>query len=450
MRRFISDHFLLVLLVVAALAAVGYIGWSARVYRVGFPLDDAWIHQTYARNLAARGEWAFLPGRTSAGSTAPMWTVLLAFGHMIRIDPRAWAFALGTAALLATALVATRWTGERLGESTWVGLAVGLTVVLEWHLVWSAVSGMETILVAGLAVAVFAGIQAKRRSPFLIGLLVGVGVWIRPDALTLLGPAGWYAWTRPGRTLRSSISRVPAPRRGGSLRPDPVPGLPAMDRWPLVAEHVLRQAGRVRRPDPGAAADEAGRNPSSSVGRSRGLVGDRSGPRDLRPDPETPLVPPRAGALGRWLSGPVRPAPARGLPAWPVSDPDRADPDRPRMVRSGALASGWRRRSSVDRRACVGGSDGHRSTAVSRAGWSGVRAGRGHHRKRNGRYGALGRRLDADPEAVIAAHDIGALGYFGGRSLVDLAGLTDPDLIPILRDEKALAHTLQARQSPTS
>jgi hypothetical protein len=49
-------------------------------------------------------------------------------------------------------------------------------------------------------------------------------------------------------------------------------------------------------------------------------------------------------------------------------------------------------------------------------------------------------------DARIAAHDIGALGYFGDRPLVDLAGLTDPELIPILRDEPALAEAMRARR----
>ncbi len=41
--------------------------------------------------------------------------------------------------------------------------------------------------------------------------------------------------------------------------------------------------------------------------------------------------------------------------------------------------------------------------------------------------------------AVIAAHDIGALGYFGNRKILDLAGLISPDVSPFIRDEKQLA-----------
>src|SRR4030067_1070587 len=121
-RPFPIRRFFLLALIPALTAAVvmGYLAWSQRTYRLGFPLDDAWIHQTYARNLAQRGEWAFLPGRPSAGSTSPLWTILLAVGHALRTDPRAWAYLLGTAALVLTAMAAMQWARRRTGHVPWV------------------------------------------------------------------------------------------------------------------------------------------------------------------------------------------------------------------------------------------------------------------------------------------------------------------------------------------
>ncbi len=46
------------------------------------------------------------------------------------------------------------------------------------------------------------------------------------------------------------------------------------------------------------------------------------------------------------------------------------------------------------------------------------------------------------PDALIAAHDIGALGYFDYHELIDLAGLISPDVIPFIRDEPQLANYL--------
>jgi hypothetical protein len=54
---------------------------------------------------------------------------------------------------------------------------------------------------------------------------------------------------------------------------------------------------------------------------------------------------------------------------------------------------------------------------------------------------------NTEPQALVAAHDIGALGYFGGRRVLDLAGLVSPEVIGILRDEAALAELLDRRQA---
>src|SRR5512143_463925 len=49
----LSRRDMLILVIVASLGASIYLVTSAITYRVGYPLDDSWIHETYARNLAS-------------------------------------------------------------------------------------------------------------------------------------------------------------------------------------------------------------------------------------------------------------------------------------------------------------------------------------------------------------------------------------------------------------
>jgi hypothetical protein len=51
------------------------------------------------------------------------------------------------------------------------------------------------------------------------------------------------------------------------------------------------------------------------------------------------------------------------------------------------------------------------------------------------------------PDALIAAHDIGAIGYFARRPLLDMAGLVSPEVIPFIRDEEAIMEWLEEREA---
>lgn len=167
----------------------GYLLFSVIRHHIGFPLDDAWIHQTYARNLALHGEWAFILGETSGGSTAPLWSGLLSIGYLIDLAPFIWTFLLGVISLWGVAVLC-EFTARKILPLYHPRFPfVGMILAFEWHLVWAAASGMETLVFALVVLVVLLLIILDSRRYFGIGLLIGLSVWIRPDGITLLGPA---------------------------------------------------------------------------------------------------------------------------------------------------------------------------------------------------------------------------------------------------------------------
>jgi hypothetical protein len=197
-----------VVLAVAALAAVFfYLLVSLLRFGIGFPLDDAWIHLTYARNLAHHGQWAFRLGEQSAGSTSPLWTAILSIGFLVGLGPYVWSYLAGWVVLTLLAVCAERFARTLVPSYTSRIPWAGLFFVFAWHLTWSAVSGMETLLHGLIILTVLGMLISGSRRYLTLGVLTGLSVWVRPDGLTLLGPIIFVAllsektWYRRGEAI---------------------------------------------------------------------------------------------------------------------------------------------------------------------------------------------------------------------------------------------------------
>lgn len=214
----------------ALAAAAGYAVFAWASGAGTFPLDDAWIHQTYARNLAETGKLAFVAGQPSAGSTSPAWSFLLSVGYLLGLDYRLWTYLLGGLSLAATAWLARRLLRRLAPTLPGAALAVGLFCAVEWHLAWAAVSGMETMLFTALSLALMdafyvqieslgaapgtpgGGVDPAGQGPASLqqearlvravglGLLGGVLILTRPEGVALAGLvlAGLFLFPRPG------------------------------------------------------------------------------------------------------------------------------------------------------------------------------------------------------------------------------------------------------------
>jgi len=89
-----------------------------------------------------------------------------------------------------------------------LALLAGAALIFEWHLVWAAASGMETALAALLTAAVLAALFKAGMPPrawLTIGLAIGIMVWIRPDGILLLAPAGVALLLEAGKPFKAKL-----------------------------------------------------------------------------------------------------------------------------------------------------------------------------------------------------------------------------------------------------
>ncbi len=449
------------LAVAALLGVLFYLLVTRAAGYVGYPLDDGWIHQTFARNIAQRGEFSFVPGVPSAGSTAPLWSLALALGHVLPVEPRVWSYALGLGALLATAgLTFEQARAWLTGRWRWA-LVAGLVVAFEWHLIWAAVSGMETLLFAALALA---ALTVSPRRPSWLGALTALAISTRPDGW-LLVPFVWLRVVLPlvsdadGNVLwRAWRAAIPASTRFGLLLAVVVTPYLALN-WSLngsifpntMAAKAVEQAFLFDLPILERAFWHCSYLPGCEPG---------------------PLLQPWVGGQALLLPGLVAFAVLRVrrrawadlipaawaltllcayayrlpiiyqhgrymIPAIPallltslvgLAEIVRLDSVRllPRVAsRIWVIAS----LASIASFVVIGARTYARDVAFIETEMV---------------AGALWIRDNTPPDSIIAAHDIGALGYFTGRRVRDLAGLVDPEIIPILGDEDRLARWMDA------
>ncbi|MBK8780495.1 MAG: hypothetical protein IPO22_01520 [Anaerolineales bacterium] len=436
----ISQRDLLIIAAAVLLIAAVYLIVSRFTYAVGFPLDDSWIHQTYARNLALNGEWAFRTGLPSAGSTSPLWSALLAIGFLLKLAPYIWTYFLGILTLFALAVLC-EWAVRGIINSYRPNFPwVGIFIAFEWHLVWAGMSGMETLLHGLIVTAALVLLMTNTHRYLTLGLLAGLSVWVRPDGLTLLGPILMVIFLAE-KDLRSRLTSVVQCFIGfGALfglyllfnltiGGTPMPNTFYAKQAEYAAWQLMPITERL-----GQMSLQLLVGPSLVLipGIVSWLVKSIKG----RMWGSLAAIIWCAGYLGLYISRlPVYQHGRYIMPAMPI------------FFLFGLLAF-----AEFD-----GGKTFARYHWVVQTLW------RGSVAMLTFGFIVLGARSyaqdvaviesemvvtakwiaqNAPPDAVIAAHDIGALGYYDDHKLIDLAGLISPEVIPFIRDEPRIASFL--------
>jgi hypothetical protein len=199
----------------------GPLGPMTRVERVGlvialllatvlmWPLrqsltDDTFIHLQYARNLASGHGLVFNPGERVYGCTSPLWAALIADGMALGFDGLRVARVLGFLATLWSVGLFLQLMRRNLQTPALCALATVAWAGHAWMLRWS-LSGLETPLAVALVLAGFVAFTEGKQwgaRPVRTGALWALAALTRPEAALLLGLWGVFLLvdteSRPG------------------------------------------------------------------------------------------------------------------------------------------------------------------------------------------------------------------------------------------------------------
>jgi arabinofuranosyltransferase len=161
-----------------------------RLFTGPHAIDDAYITFRYARNFAEGLGLVYNPGEWVLGTTAPLWAVLLAVGYRLGLTDLPWLATLLSALCDAASAALIAHLCTKMGWKPLGATLVGLAWALNPMSVAFATGGMETSLFVLIALVCLALLSSGRRV-LVAALLAGIATLVRPEgaflAVTIVG-----------------------------------------------------------------------------------------------------------------------------------------------------------------------------------------------------------------------------------------------------------------------
>ena len=155
------------------------------------PMGDSYIHFVYARNLVDEFEYTYNPGlQEGIGTTSVLWVAALAFFYFFGISPVIASKILGIGLLGLSSWLVYNLSKSVLhkypqNQKKLFATITALLVSLSGSYVWTALSGMETILF--IALGLLSLYFYSRKKWLSLGIVLGLFALTRIEGIVLAG-----------------------------------------------------------------------------------------------------------------------------------------------------------------------------------------------------------------------------------------------------------------------
>lgn len=180
-----KDFFVFLSLILILLLEVYNFENKAKVIsgNIGLPIDDAWIHLTYAKNILEEHKFSYPKQEWSVGSTSILWTLILSSFLTILKEPIITAHSLGILFFILLIFIFYKFS-LFISNSHIISFFSSLICILEGHLLWASLSGMETIFFTFLIILI-TYLYLKTKRLYLVSFLSGILTLTRPEGAIL-------------------------------------------------------------------------------------------------------------------------------------------------------------------------------------------------------------------------------------------------------------------------
>ena len=152
---------------------------------LSFPLDDPWIHLTFARNIVEYFSFSYYKNEiVTAGSTSPLYVFIAAIGFLITSNEMILSYILGALFFALSSVFFYKLTLREFSNEILLSLLVCFVFIFDYWMNFIAVSGMETTLFIMFLILGAYLYRTKKTVP--LGIVLGLLIWTRPDGMAFI------------------------------------------------------------------------------------------------------------------------------------------------------------------------------------------------------------------------------------------------------------------------
>lgn len=189
-KRYQEDVMLLLFAAAVTISCcIYYLSTMLTISDPGLTLDDSWIHVQFARTIFEGRPWEYSPGFASTGSTSPLWSVILSSIFFFTSDQFGivWGtYVISIMFFIGSTYIAGRLVANYLEHPGW-GLLTMIAFVIIPRNAWLMLSGMETpLFVFVLLFSIWLLDKQEMKYDLILGVVAGIAYLSRPEGIIIV------------------------------------------------------------------------------------------------------------------------------------------------------------------------------------------------------------------------------------------------------------------------